>query len=246
MENFGSIRKALELHKKSTEETREANNTDHYRVDRSNAERYFALHPEWQRKIKKYFQHIHSKGETVVYVDICGRASGDSLGADKTYCFSLKTPEMAKVFTSDNTSFIDGDIFNSKDFSNLLDKIEEGGVQPALVTFEPIVGLQAHTPDYTKKEVSENYKEATYQQLEKRLVDMIEILKPGGYVYLSRPFQFDDSARDFMQGKPVEEWSLSLQVKRVAGEHGCTVEVSGGLGGPYFLIKKLVRPKKKA
>lgn len=245
MENFGQIRKALELHKKSTQETAEANPRDNYRVDRSGAERYFASHPEWQRKIQEYFRRIHSKGEEIVHVDVCGRASAENLGADKSYCFSLKTPEIKKALSNPGDIFIDGDIFNSKDFSDFINKMEEDGVQPALVTFEPIVGLQAHTPTSTKTEVSENYKEVTYHQLEKRLIDMIKILKPGGYIYLSRPFQFDDTARDFMEGKSVEDWTLPVEVKRIAEEWGCKLEISGGIGGPYFLLQKPLRSKKK-
>lgn len=248
MENLGEIRKVIEHHKEISDKQR--GNDDMYRVDIYDASRYFESNPRWEKKIEEYFKEIHSVGENVVYVDICGRASGVRLGADKTYTFSLKTPETRKIISQPGDIFIDGDIFNSKDFFEFITIIEDGGVPPALVTFRPIVGLEKHDPELQSKNILNYNKEVTYQQLIKRLQKMISVLRPGGYIFLEKPFQtmgIKESVGDVFSGErtPQDQWEISLAIKKLIRELKCKIEIDSEIGGPHFLIRKPLNKVKK-
>jgi hypothetical protein len=229
MENSGHIRKALG-YQRGVSET--SSQKDEYPLDRHDAENYFWLQKEWKQEIVEYFNTLHSQGKDVVYVDICGRASAKNLGADRSYGFSLKTPEARREQSEAGDTFIDGDIFDSKAFASFLAFLKEKGDQPNFVTFEPAAGLKDYNPLNVPTEEGEKYKEVVYQQLEKRLVDMIEILKPGGYVYLSRPFQ------------KIENFVFD-EIKRIVTDSGCEIEMSNTAAGPQFLIRKPLDEIKK-
>ncbi|MFA5954700.1 MAG: hypothetical protein WC817_04150 [Patescibacteria group bacterium] len=232
MGKFKQVREAVEFQKETSAGQQ---SHDYYNLDRRDASEYFALLPKWREQITTYFQALHGSNEEVVHVDICGRATAEKLGADKSYCFSLKTPESRRVVRP-NDVFIDGDIFSNADFSNLLERLKQENVAPALVTFEPVVGLQSYDPRLNLKH-NPRYREVVYGQLEKRLRAAVAILKPGGYVFLERPFQSDGTA-DFFQGKPQKKWEISLAVKKLARELHCSIEIASEITGPYFLIHK--------
>ncbi|MES3005447.1 MAG: hypothetical protein V4664_00710 [Patescibacteria group bacterium] len=235
MEGYNKIRKAVEIHTDISDEKRER---DHYDLDRVSTSEYFKLHPKWEKGIKTFFGKLHEKGEGVAHVDICGRTDARSLGSDVSYCFSLKASDIRKSAADKSTIFIDGDIFNPNDFDLLIKRLKEDGVSPALVTFEPVAGLQSHFPEF-KKEVP-MYEKVTYGQLEKRFRQIINILKPGGYVYIAKPFQFL-GIEDFLRNKLKEEYEMSIRMKELASEEGCTIEISSELGGPYYLVRKPIR-----
>lgn len=240
MENFGQIRKAIESHKQRSNENRP--HDDEYRVDRYDASRYFAPHPKWGNQIREYFQELHNRNEEVVHVDVCGRATAEKLGADKSYCFSLKTPGVRKIVSEPNNVFIDGDIFNTEDFSNLIERLKQDNISPALVTFEPMAGLNRYEPMHN----AENpiYENVTYGQLEKRLEKIVAILKPGGYVYLEKPFQSNGTA-DFIRRIPQKQWEITLNIKKLAERLKCKIKIATEISGPYFLIQKPLKKVNK-
>lgn len=233
---FGQIRNAIRHHRKISEQ--KYPNDEHYQVDRSHTSLYFSQHRKWEEKIRSYFKELHKRGKQAVHVDICGRTIADDLGADRSYCFALKMSEyqdiISRAISDADNVFIEGDLFNTRDFSKLIQRLKEDGIHPALVTFEPIVGLQQYDP-FTIRDP--NYKEVTYGQLEKRLKTMIAISLPGGYIYLDKPFQSDGTA-DFFKGKCQKDYEISLRLKRIARQQKCRIEIGQEFSGPYFLLNK--------
>ena len=233
--NFGQIREAVKHYRKTTEINR---CDDYYPVDRYHAAGYFETNKKWKEIIRAYFGGLHNKGKEVVHVDICGRATAESLGADRSYCFSLKTPKhrrrVSRALSDADNVFIEGDLFSTPDFLNFMNRLKEDNVHPALVTFEPIVGLQGYNPLGV---AIPEYPETTYGLLEKRLKTMIEILQSGGYVYLGKPFQTDGLA-DFVQGKREKDYEISLHLKKIARQQKCRIAINEEFNGPYFLINK--------
>lgn len=209
---------------------------DHHRLDRYYTADYFKIHPQWADKIIKYFRDLRTQGTKVVHADICGRTEASSLGADKSYCFSLKTSEFRKALTPEGQVFCDGDIFDTDDFSRFINKIKQE--KPALITFEPVAGLQDYGP-CQKITDAPSYKQITYQRLIKRLCSIIEITRPSGFIYLEKPFQLDaDDIIYALRGKSQKEWPISLALKKTAEKMGCTIEIKSEIGGPYFLLRK--------
>jgi hypothetical protein len=208
---------------------------DYFRgCDRSNAALYFINHPKILRTICKYFQSIKDVGGEVVHVDICGRASAEVLGASKSYCFSLLTPRERKMFSSPENVFIDGDIFSTKDFTRLVKRLKQDSVIPSLVTFEPVAGLQKY--NFLLKYESLG-RAVLYNQLEKRLRVIINILRPGGYIFMGRAFQGEDT-RDFINREPLEQYEKTLFLKRITKDLKCSVQAIRDPYGPYYLIRK--------
>ena len=117
--------------------------------------------------------------------------------------------------------------------------MNKDNARPALVTFEPVAGLGSY--QWGDKYVS-NYKSITYGRLEKRLVEMIHILRPGGYIYLERPFQMEGLA-EFFQSKSQKDYDISIHLKKIARQQKCTIEISSCIGGPYFLLNKSFKAK---
>ncbi len=232
---FGQIRNAIRHHRKASE--RECQKS-YYQVDRAHTSRYFSQHRKWEEKIRNYFEELHKSGKQVVHVDICGQTIADDLGADRSYCFTLNVSEyqyiVSRAISDADNVFIKGDLFCTRDFSNFMKRLKEDDIHPALVTFEPIVGLQGYDPFGV---ADPNYKEITYGQLEKRLKAMIEILQSGGYIYLDKPFQSDGTA-GFIEGKCQKDYEISLRLKKIARQQKCRIEISQEFNGPYFLINK--------
>ena len=75
--HFEKVRKVLELHQTFSKEKIINDSDDRYRVDRYNASEYFDIHEKRIHKIHEYFDEIKKKKEKIIYVDICGRASGE-------------------------------------------------------------------------------------------------------------------------------------------------------------------------
>ncbi len=230
---YSQVRKTIDFHHSVFPKKME---NDYYRLDRSSAINYFDIHPTWKKKIQLYFQTLRDQKEQAVSVDICGRAHGESLGSHKSYSFSINPSDICKIFAPKSQVFFSGDIFNSNNFAEFLTLIKDD--KPALVTFEPVAGLQTYGPEI-KIEGAPQYKEITYNILAKRLCDIISIVRPGGYVYLEKPFQFDaDHFINALSQKPKNQFTLCLAMKKIARKMKCKIEISPDVGGPYFLIKK--------
>lgn len=234
---FLEIRKSYAYYRKATKAHLEHNPSDHYRVDRSFAIRYFSIFPKWRKKIIDFTNELKKNKKDFSYVDVCGRASGVSFGANLSFLFSLKTGKVKRAFSNQGTDiFIDGDIFNPDDFNRLLDEIRSRGVPPALITFRPMAGLQSYTP-FRSIEIP-GYEAITYTILYKRLAAIFELLLPGGFIMIERPFQFDGTMADSMMGLAPNQYKISVALKKIARKLKCKIEIGHELGGPYFLLQK--------
>ncbi|MEK7228010.1 MAG: hypothetical protein AAB681_01485 [Patescibacteria group bacterium] len=238
--SLGEIRKILEFYKNATKEALLSNRNDFYRVDRRDASGYFGIMPKWKQKIGEYLFQIRNLKQKVVHIDICGRACGRSLGADKSYCFSLLTSDFSKRLLPNSKILIDGDLFNPVDFSGFLKIIKKGRVAPAFVSFMPMAGLQSYGFSNGRDKVFPNYEKITYHVLAKRLKSIVQVLRPGGYVLLERPFQCVGLG-DFLLGIPQEKSEFALLVKAFARKIKCSVEIHSDIGGPYFLLRKWLK-----
>jgi hypothetical protein len=211
---------------------------DHYRLDRSETYQYFTIHKEWSTKLRDYFAKLRLNNERVVHIDICGRSGARSMGADISYCFSLYTSDFAKKIAAPEKILFDGDILTTKDFNSFVSLVNKDAA-PALITFEPVAGLQAYSPGLHQDKVSFLYKDITYQQLIRRLRVGIELLRPGGFIYLERPFQFDSGHFvDIFNNKKFKDFAISIAIKNIVKKYKCKIEIRGHIGGPYFLIQK--------
>ncbi len=252
---FSEIRRAIEFHLKMSERKKQ---DDEYRVDRYDVVEYFAMISKWKLEVMKFLEEVHDLGEKVLFLDICGRATGYNLGADISYCFSIENTDFRKILSKPRDNFFDGDIFNSNDFSDFLNKVSGVGIPPALVTFAPMAGLTSYySLGGAHENISSNYKEVTHGQLEKRLHQIVDILKPGGYIYIENPpFNSTDSLREvsFFYKIPTtpnnnsnktkkepheqETYEISLELKRIAKELDCGIKITPTILGPGFLIRK--------
>jgi hypothetical protein len=217
---------------------------DYWGKDRNSAGEYLEAFPDWEKKIRRYLHSLREQGERVVYVDVCGRTTARSLGADRHYSFSLQSPDWHFLKSEDDVR-IQGDIFRARDFYSFVNLLHENGDHPAFVTFEPVAGLQKFTPPGQNAKGLPFQAEVTYQRLENNLARMLRVLRPGGFIFLERPFQFDRfGMRDFILGKPVEQYELSLWMSVFCKKYKCKLEMGRSIHGPRYLICKRA-PKKE-
>jgi len=211
---------------------------EHYRVDRSDAAHYLRGMPKWSEKIASYFETLKAARVPIVYVDVCGRANGTSLGADITYTFSLQ-PKRLSFWHGDEVHHIEGDLFSARDFGKFLRRLEDEVERPAFVTFEPIAGLQNYTPWRNAERTTAFFHEkVTWQRLENNLQRLIKVLRPGGYIYLDKPFQFATTdIRDFMRRIPRTHYESYRWLQQFVQNNGCTVELGVLLGNRYLIHK---------
>lgn len=241
------IRAVVEFHR--AQAARGKRRTNPYKVDRRDAWQYLVLHKEWSKRIQKFLWGLRDQGVPAVYVDICGRARGEGLGADINYSFSLQNKD--HFIKYEDEVFIEGDLFNARDFGSFIRMLKENGHAPAFVTFEPVAGLQEHTPykpehiewaltqgkEHSLSWVPKYIWAVTWQRLENNLRRLIEVLRPGGYIFLLRPFQLTD-ADEFFRRIPATEGRVARGVQRIVSEMRCTVEIVPSIVGPTCLIKK--------
>jgi hypothetical protein len=175
MSNREEIEKTIELHHSISYINKQGD--DYFRLDRADTSQYFRYHKTWEQKIRKYLQSLKKKNIQVVHVDICGRTNARTLGSDKSYCFSLKVSEITRSFANKDQEFVDGDLFDTREFNPFLRFIKEK--QPALITFEPVAGLQSYSK--TNVEGIPHYKEITYKILGSRLRKIILALRPDRF-----------------------------------------------------------------
>ncbi|HEY6022196.1 MAG TPA: hypothetical protein VIY48_20715 [Candidatus Paceibacterota bacterium] len=207
---------------------------DHYfRLDRRDAAEYLWDRDDWKRLLREYFESLRNQGERVVYVDICGRTDARSFGVERNYSFSLQPVDFYWIRPKDNI-LVQGDIFSARDFYSFVNLLRANDDYPAWVVCEPVAGLQSYTP---RKKGPDLHFEVTYQRLANNLRKMLEIVRPGGYVFLECPFQGMNFG-DWFQKKPVEEYESSLWIKDFAKRHGCTVRIKSSIVGPRYLLRK--------
>ncbi len=207
---------------------------ERYRLDRLSAEAYMDVDAEFRKKVYHFLRTLRGSGEKVVYVDICGRAKLD--WADANYSFSLqenywKSDQIPERFV--------GDLFSAKDFYGFLRMLRNNGHRPSFVTCEPVAGLNEYTVVGYKK--TGPYEEVLYQRLENNLRAMIKLLRPGGFIFLSRVRQ-GEGFGEFLAHIPPEKRKATLFMKALCKSMRCSVDMSAWHGGtPNFLIRKWLR-----
>jgi hypothetical protein len=207
-----------------------------YRVDRSNASDYLRGHPKLQRIIDKYFYERRILGLPTIYADICGEAIATSMGATHNYNFSIKEG----YFKSADTTQFKGDIFNKQDVLDFVNKIKVNGHKLNYITFEPIVGLEGY--DFSKeKEDRELHRKVVWQQLENNLTLLLEVLEPGGYMYISKSFQLGKGLVDFLQSKKQNQYEMAIDMKKFARRNKLRIKIEPSIRGPLFLLHKPVK-----
>ena len=215
---------------------------EEYRLDRLHAEEYFRVGEpredigrKLERAISEYTQDLKATGNhSLVFVDICGRATYGL--AEHNYSFSLQ-PHNSIYPQKQGECCVVGNIFDSKDFRVLLNMLNKNSHRPFLVTFEPVAGLENYNPLYLYKE--QNCADTTiYGCLEKRLAEIVEILLPGGYLFLGKPFQGMNLMDFFVHKIPQEEYVSSLWVKHLARKLKCSFRVVSCPTGPYWILRK--------
>ncbi len=234
MNTFLNLRKVMHYYANTSQQ--KINEGDRYRLDRRYTRQYFEIHPKWYEKI---YSTISKQIGRKVHIDICGRTNASNMGFDASYCFALKTSDFIKKISSANHFYFDGDIFDPVVFNMFISFIKDHKLNPSLVTFEPVAGLQEYGPCTEIDRNVSRYREIVYGYLQKRLIQVITILKPGGYIYLERPFQSDPILiADFFRGVPRNKMDISMEMKKIARRHKCKIEVSNDIHGPHFLIHK--------
>lgn len=225
---FEEVRRTLRHHRDSSKRQ-----PSFYRVDSSGAYNYFDCNPDYREQILNYFRKLRGEGVPIVHLDICGVATVQSLGGNKSYCFSLK--DSSGIDWRGNQT-VQGDLFSGRDFNRFLREVKSQPVAPALITFRPIVGLQDNNPSLNGQKYR-GFREVTEGILGKRFGQCVEVLGRWGYMYLETPFQGECFA-DFMAGTSQEEWRLSLQIKELAKIYHCNIQIEGSIFGPKFLLRK--------
>ena len=228
MKKTTEIRSILREQLAITEEVRRSNPHDFYGLDRAFTYNYLSDFPKWREMVVDFFREIRDANEEVINVDLCGSATATSLGADRNYSFRLG--EKYFSFEDSSMTLVQGDIFNPRQFGEFIYRLREETEGVALATFFPVAGLQSYTP-------LERNKDVVYAQLAKRFRQVVEVLRPGGFFLMRRPFEID-GLKEFLSHIPQEENDLSLYVKQAAKDSGCTVRINPTIHGPHFLIRK--------
>lgn len=225
---FEELRRTHRYHRDSC-----SRKPDFYNVDIFDAYQYFDCNHDYREQVLDYFQKLQDSEVPIVHLDICGRATVQSLGGDKSYCFSLKDPSGKD---GRGNQIVNGDLFCERDFNRFLREVRSQPVAPALVTFRPIVGLQSNNPSLNGQRYA-GFREVTEGILAKRFGQCANVLRRWGYMYLETPFQ-GESFGEFLAGIPQEEWRLSLQIKELAERYHCNLQIEASIFGPKFLLRK--------
>ncbi len=195
---------------------------DEYKTDPN--EYFFAGNREWKPQIMDFFDSLHRSGDKIVYLDICGTADGEKIGADVSYGFSLQTP--ANVATRPDKILIEGDVFSRKDFNRLIETILKSGDLPAFITFEPYAGIGdqvsvsgPHVTGDATVELERAKTRLAYDRLANNLRKIIEMLRPGGFLLVGEFFRDSQYLEDLAPRIPA-------MLRAIAEENGCSFEES--------------------
>lgn len=204
-----------------------------YRVNRPWIYEYFtdSRHDRWWDEIEGFANHVRGRDERVIHLDICGNARA-SRSFDHSYQVSMSHNE---VHRGDQVTFYRRDIFDRFALRDLANDISVRGETLTLTTFRPIVGLERYTPFKVDGEV---YKHIIHQRLFDQLAIVVNHTRVGGYVYLERPFQFDESIVDFiLRTKPINMIGHQNMLKW-ARRLKCSVRMSHDSFGLKWLLRK--------
>ncbi len=207
-----------------------------WNIHRTDPSEYFRNGGEgWKDRIMNYFDVLHKRGDTIVYVDICGTADGAKIGADKSYAFSLRTPNTIEKRT--DRVFFEGDLFSKKDLQKFMRELVHNENRPAFVTFEPSGGFFDRPGIYSANisssglEVGREKTLLVYSRLASNLKTIIGTLKPGGFILVGF-FEMD-----YMKRTDVE--TIKTKIASIAQHTGCSFEAGASIGSSNrYLIRK--------
>jgi hypothetical protein len=128
-----------------------------------------------------------------------------------------------------------------RDFNSFVALLRRKRVRPAFVTFEPVAGLQSYTPRPQGPDVPTSlHKQVCYGRLLNNLRRIIRIMRPGGYVFLGKPFALDDlTLGDQLASKPLKEYEAFKILKAFCDKERCTLHVESLLGIRFLIRKRL-------
>jgi hypothetical protein len=239
MEKLRDIKTVVQRHKKLGKVSWE-NDYEGYRVNRAHADAYFDHIPEVRVKVQEKFAKMRSKGEKIVHIDIAGNCSALSyLRADISYLSPLTVIPYREQYARTGEVFVPGNVFDAQHIARLKEKVLEESGRPALITFNPIAGLQRHDPLHNRwvKVSEEVFDKVTFAMLEKRLKTLLGMLTRGGFMFVERPLQ-SIGIVNFLQGIPQDQTSYAHKVREIAEANKCSVTFYKGIGGPYALIRR--------
>lgn len=232
------IREAILVNRTKTQKCREKD--DHfYRVDRRSADDYLRGIDGWSRKVYVRLQELRMQGIPAVYADICGRATGRAMGFDRSYTFALQ-PVSHLWGSGPEVTHVEGDIFSMRDFYSFIALIRARGDMLDFVTCEPLVGLQTYIPgELPQHQESKLHSAVTYHRLANNLERLLSVVRPGGYLFLDRPFQFGaySGLEGFLSRLPQEQYKLAVWLRGFCKKHRCSMEIGGVLGARYLIRK---------
>ncbi|OGG86067.1 hypothetical protein A2392_01215 [Candidatus Kaiserbacteria bacterium RIFOXYB1_FULL_46_14] len=205
-------------------------------MDRMCAAAYFHGLEMWLKEVREYLNEVKTSNGTAAFLDVCGQAHARNLGCGTNYHFTVQEPDLlTPLLTQYSTRFV-GNIFSPTDLLDSLSQIIGDGHQLSLVTFFPVAGLQPYTP-HRKDKVMTN---VVYQKLFCQLELLVEMLRPGGYIFLERPFPlcpFDTT--DFFHSKKPTKYTSHKWIKVAAKKLNCNLRVMRTIRGNVWLLKKL-------
>jgi hypothetical protein len=151
---------------------------------------------------------------------------------------------MRRIVHPKQDVIIDGDLFNMRDFYSFLALMRGRGDRPAFATFYPMAGLQNYTPwPSEKSRHTPLHPQITWQRLENNLRKLLQVMKPGGYVYLDRPFQLcDPDLGDWLfrreRNLEFKDFTSVKWIKAFCKGKKCSVEFERDITGMKFLLRK--------
>lgn len=197
---------------------------------------YFSQFEKFKKRVVRLSDDLAEQKLEFIHVDICGRADADCYGSDRSFLFALNIDDDPSFLQFRNATAYNGDIFRNRDCRGFIRLLRSLNVSPSLITFRPVAGLQRYDEPINGMDM-EASRAIVYRQLEKRLFLFHEVLKPGGLIFMERPFQ-NMGFVDFAKGLPQEEWEVSLQIKRASKKLRCGYEIAKSIDGPHYLLTK--------
>jgi len=235
-----AIKEAILFNRNETRRTLTNPQGHLYNVDRLYADEYLAMQPKWKDLVRAYLRALRVQGERVVHVDICGTAMGHSLGAEISYCFALNAGVLWRRGKPGSHELIRGDIFCMRDFYSFVAHVRDKEGTIALATFCPIVGLQSYSPwDHDSGRETELHPRVTWQRLENNLRRLVQTMRPGGYIFIARPFSLGDpDTVCFLRKMQPKDYTSVQWMKKFCRRNHCKIRYQRTITGIEFLLQK--------
>ncbi len=187
--------------------------------------------------VRGFLTRLRSRGKDAVYVDLCGRAVGGSLAANKSYNFSIQPICSAPI---EGVVRVCGDFYSAKHFSLFTTLLAQRGDYPAFVSFDPVAGLLRYWPrGGTPEDSDATYKAVVKQRVLNNLRRIALLLRPGGYLLASHPFQDFLQLPSFRLGRTLHPDDPTPIIGALVASLGYEMRVlSSSTRGPRWLIRR--------